>query len=472
MTDTGSKQKVAVVGGGIAGVAAAWSLHRSGFPVELFEKGPALGGNARTFRWKLDDGYADSPLLVIAWPERYYHNYHALLAELGLERTTLPITYFVRHPDGVFCQDGETELHRRLAPQFSRWNRLIRACSKINDAFVPKSDFDSLYGFSYWNPLNLIPLYRLSRLFGVSDEFWRKIFVPVHCASMITTSMKDAPAVIAPLLESIVPLEQACEMATWAGSPREVFDRMAAPFAQTVHTGCEITSVRREGPGFRLGARDGESFGADRVVFACQAPAALAALERPSRLERLLLGRVQYVDDVDPTFSHFTIHSDTSIFPAEDRERIASGYNTYVEVDTSGRLECTFVLSAGNPGLRDLGRPMLVTFNSTKAIEKVEAEIPLPNPTHTLSLRNLVVMIGMRRIQGRRGVHYCGSFTTPEGGHDLSFLSGLVVARQLGADYPFDANDPKSAPALNDYHQMQRIMLGHVPPDGPSIPKR
>ena len=52
------------------------------------------------------------------------------------------------------------------------------------------------------------------------------------------------------------------------------------------------------------------------------------------------------------------------------------------------------------------------------------------------------------------------------------FLSGLVVAGLLGADYPFDARNPDIAPALSDYHQMQRIMLGRVPPDGPSRPGR
>jgi hypothetical protein len=267
-----------------------------------------------------------------------------------------------------------------------------------------------------------------------------------------------------------VPLEQACEMGTWAGSPRAVFERMTAPFGDAVHTACEIVAVQRDGSGFRLESREGGEFRADRVVFACQAPAVLAALERPSRLERLLLGNVQYVDDVDPTFSRFTIHSDTGIFPAKHRDRIASQYNTYVEVDADGRLECTFVLSAGNPGLRDLGRPMLVTFNSRKQIGQVEAEIELPNPTHTLSLRNLAIMLGIRRIQGRRGIHYCGSFTTPEGGHDLSLLSGLVVARALGADYPFSAEDPNAPAALSDYHQMQRIMLGRVLPDAPPNP--
>ena len=130
------KESVAIVGGGIAGVAAAWSLQRSGYPVALFEKGPALGGNARTFRWSLEDGHVDSPVLVIAWPSQYYHNYHALLAELGIETTQLPITYYVKHPEGDFCQDGVSELDRRFEPDFARWGRLIRTTARINDFFL------------------------------------------------------------------------------------------------------------------------------------------------------------------------------------------------------------------------------------------------------------------------------------------------------------------------------------------------
>jgi len=276
--------------------------------------------------------------------------------------------------------------------------------------------------------------------------------------------MKDMPAVIAPILENVVPLERPCRMGTWEDSPRHVFERMTEPFRDRVHTSCTITSVRRSGREFRIESADGEVFAADQVVFACQAPSILAALEKPGWLERVLLGGVRYVDDIDPTFSRFVVHSDTSIFPEVDRDRILSEFNTYVEVDEDGHLECTFVISAQNPALKDLGRPMLVTFASRKAIGKVEAQIDLPNATHALNLGNLSRMMLMRLLQARRGMHYCGSFTTPEGGHDLSFLSGLVAARSIGAAYPFELDD---SPAVADYHQMQRIMLGRVLPDLP-----
>ena len=464
MAKSESKPKVAVVGGGIAGVSAAWSLHRSGHEVEIFERNPALGGNAKTFRWSVDSGEAESPLLVIAWPQMYYHNYLRLLSDLDLETTTMPIAYFLKHPKGVFCQDGQTEMHKELAGDFRRWDRLIRITGRINDFFLKKNRHDSLYHFSFLNPLNLIPLYPLMRLFGISERFWDEVFVPIHCATMITTEMKNMPAVVAPLIESVVPLEKPCRMGTWAQSPRHVFDRMTEPFKQGVHTGCSIISVRKKGDAFELQSDDGEIFTADRVIFACQTPSIITALEQPTWLERMLLGRVRYVDDDDPSFSRFKVHSDTSIFPEEHRKRILSEFNTYTEVDEDGHLECTFVVSARNPMLKDLERPMLVTFNSKRAIGKVEAEIKLPNPTHTLSLGNLARMMLMRLLQGRKGIHYCGSFTTPEGGHDLSFLSGLVAARSIGASYPFDLD---GSPAVADYHQMQRIMLGRVLPDVP-----
>lgn len=448
--------KVGIIGGGIAGVGAAWSLHRAGYEVEIFEKGPALGGNAKTFRWETPDGHADSPLLVVAWPQIYYHNYELLLRELGVGITTLPISYFVQTPQGHFCQDGQTALARRFQEDFRRWKSLVAFVQRINDFFLPKNPRPSLYHFSYFNPLNLIPLYWLARSFGISSAFWKTIFVPIHCASFITTSMKGVPAVILPLLESIVPLQEPTQMGTWEGAPRQVFDRMVEPFSDKVHTDHEITRVRRSNGRFVISDKNGREYEADKVVFACDASSVLRTLESPTWLQRFLLSNAQYVDDVDPTFSKFVIHSDTTILPEQHRARILSSFNTYSEIDEAGALECTFVISAQNPSTKDRGVPMLVTFNSRKAIDKVQKRVELPHPTHTVSLRNLVIMSLIRHIQGKEGLYYCGTFTTPEGGHDLSFMSGLVAAHAVGAPYPFSQDNRD---AIADFRQMEKMML-------------
>jgi predicted NAD/FAD-binding protein len=191
-------------------------------------------------------------------------------------------------------------------------------------------------------------------------------------------------------------------------------------------------------------------------VFACDARSVLNALESPNWLQRLLLSNAQYVDDVDPTFSKLVVHSDSGVLPEEHRQRILSEFNTYSEIDESGSLECTFVISAQNPSTKDKGVPMLVTFNSKKRIDKVQKRIDLPHPTHTMSLRNLLIMLLVRFVQGKENLYYCGTFTTPEGGHDLSFMSGLVAAHCIGAPYPFSGDN---ASAVADFNQMQRIML-------------
>ena len=42
------RAKIAVIGGGVAGMSAAWHLYDHGFDVKVFEKSDHIGGNART----------------------------------------------------------------------------------------------------------------------------------------------------------------------------------------------------------------------------------------------------------------------------------------------------------------------------------------------------------------------------------------------------------------------------------------
>jgi protoporphyrinogen oxidase len=79
--NTASKKRVAVVGAGPMGLAAAYELVKQGYEVELFEAGPVVGGMAASFDF---DGLSI---------ERYYHfhctsdkPFFKLLRELGLEK--------------------------------------------------------------------------------------------------------------------------------------------------------------------------------------------------------------------------------------------------------------------------------------------------------------------------------------------------------------------------------------------------
>ncbi|PPZ33823.1 oxidoreductase, partial [Escherichia coli] len=83
-----TERRVAIIGAGAAGLAAAYDLTRAGYAVDVYEAGAEVGGLAAGFR---DDGW-DWTL------EKFYHHWFSnddavlgLIAELGAsEKVLLP----------------------------------------------------------------------------------------------------------------------------------------------------------------------------------------------------------------------------------------------------------------------------------------------------------------------------------------------------------------------------------------------
>ncbi len=143
------------------------------------------------------------------------------------------------------------------------------------------------------------------------------------------------------------------------------------------------------------------------------------------------------------------------MLPAEQRDRLVRGYANYIEVD-GARVENTFIVGSWVPAVQPYAHrpPMLITYNRPGPIAGVRATVDNTRAHPCMSVRNLALAVLLRWVQGRRRILYCGSFATPGNGHDLSLLSGLVVAHALGADYPFGSN----AVARADFERMRGIM--------------
>eukprot|EP01045_Picozoa_sp_COSAG04_P021870 COSAG04_NODE_2391_length_4216_cov_4.177071_5_plen_234_part_00 len=130
--------RVAVIGGGIAGCGAAWSLAAAGYDVHMFEAAERLGGNAKTHEWA-GSGGAISGLSVLAWPPAYFRNYQALLRTLGVPTELAKVRFFigVEQPGGgglgVFAHGRPSELRERYSADLRRWERLVGFISRVND---------------------------------------------------------------------------------------------------------------------------------------------------------------------------------------------------------------------------------------------------------------------------------------------------------------------------------------------------
>ena len=86
--------------------------------------------------------------------------------------------------------------------------------------------------------------------------------------------------------------------------------------------------------------------------------------------------------------------------------------------------------------------------------KKMVGSFSAPRSHPDLSYRNLAITQMVHLIQGRHGIYYCANWCAPGNGHDLSFLSGVVAACSVGADYPFEQN----AGAKKDFYGMRQFM--------------
>jgi predicted NAD/FAD-binding protein len=455
-----SPSRVAVVGGGIAGCAAAWALDRAGVEVELFEARPTLGGNAKTHTWTVGDERVTTGLSVLAWPQGLFRNYARLLETLGVASETVELRFFIRSGADTYVA-GEGSLARRHAADLLRWRRLGRLVARFNHVFAGFPRAPSLYRIAPFNPMNYVSLWALARLFGISREFWDELVVPLYSATFLTTRLDRVPALLLPTIDAIVPIDRPARLQTWSADSSVVFEALTAGFTGRVRRSCAIARISTADGQVTLDDEHGRSHCFDAAVLACPAPVIDAALVERRRLHDILLRGIDYCDDDDPTFVRGRVHGDASVIPAADRERILAECCNYIAVLRDGhgrpRYENHFVLSSWIPTARGREATMLVSYDGRPA-SAGERVIDNRRAHPSTSSANLVRALLYRYLQGRDGLYYCGSYATPGNGHDLSLLSGLVVAEQLGAPYPF-AGDRE---AWGDFCRLRRMMLGRV----------
>ncbi|CAM5261071.1 FAD-dependent oxidoreductase [Streptomyces griseomycini] len=140
----GARPTTAVVGGGIAGLAAATALAERGAAVTLYEREPFLGGRAGGWPVDLDDGTPVTMSRGFHAFFRQYYNLRGLLrrTDPGLERLTGLPDYPLRHSGGP--RDGF-----RRVPRTPPWSAL---------GFVALSPSFGLRDLRRMNPVAALPL--------------------------------------------------------------------------------------------------------------------------------------------------------------------------------------------------------------------------------------------------------------------------------------------------------------------------
>ena len=173
-----------------------------------------------------------------------------------------------------------------------------------------------------------------------------------------------------------------------------------------------------------------------------------------------------YVDDMEGSdFLDGKIHRSLApAIPSKVRPYL-SRISNYVFVNEQGQLSNTFVLSSWVPQVVGMNidfnteQPFLVSYGREVLLkigrnfqEKVQFRFAHP----MLCVTNLICSFLMRFVHDARhsNVVFCGSWTTPGNGHDLSLVSGIAAAHAVGAQYPFHSD----ASMCDEFRRARRVV--------------
>jgi len=400
--------RVAVIGGGVSGLGAAYVLSRSGHDVHLFEREPRLGGHVNTV---LHDGLALDTGFIVS-NARNYPLLTRLFAELGVacQRSEMSFSvscdacgleYAGRRPFAQWRNAGSTRF-TSLMWEIGRWLRTARS-SIESGAYDDVALGDYLTQRSY------------------SGRFRRHFIVPLTSAlwSAAPSRTLEIPATYAIRFfdnHGMLGVRRHSWRTVSGGA--HTYVQAVRGYLRFADTNLPVRGLRRDDGCVLVRTDDDVVRQFDRAVVATHADEALALLEDPSEDERAILGAFGY------TKNDAVLHTDSSLLP---RSRAAHASWNY-RVDGAERPTVTYYLNR----LQRLESETdyLVTLNQPVADEHVIRRMTYTHPH--FSVEAIRAQRRLAEISGTRNTAFAGAYFG-NGFHEDGLAAGVHAAEALGA---------------------------------------
>ena len=442
---SGERRRIAIVGGGIAGMGAAWALHHSPdrFDFRLFEAHDRIGGNAITADMPQDGGGSiPFDISVTACIPSIYDHIVLLLERFGIDLVETRFSYSVKYGGRIYAHDFDSEIREELRDEIAKFQRLLRRLHRIGWLTRSRSKF-----LNALNPFNYISMGTVLNVGGFSADFRYKVLKPMFVNFLMATNVFDMPAALFSRYLEFFDIERATPMRTWDQGTRRIYEHLTEGFRDKIYLERPVRKVHRGKSGVVVEDEAGEREAFDEVIFACNANQTLMMLDRATFLERAILSSIRYESELH---NHTVVHSDASVLPDNEAKPLTTRSNHIEQYGARpDNYEITYVMHNQQPWAGDSDKPCLVTYNPISAIDegKVVKRWWFQHVVH--DVRHVALLVNVFRfIQGKRRTWHCGAHTLVNS-QETCFVTGLAAARQLGADYPFD--DPAARRAFNYY---------------------
>ena len=411
--------RIAVIGGGISGMASAWLLSRE-HQVDLYEANAYVGGHTHTH--DVESGgcdYAVDSGFIVFNPDNY-PLLTRLFGELGVESQPTTMSFAVHNEasgleygatslDALFCQRRNL-----LSPAFYGMVRDLARFYRESPALLQTADAGPTLG-------DYLRVHRYGAMFR------DRHIVPMASALWSSPSRKvlDFPArylVQFMANHHMLQLDGRPEWRVVRGGSTRYVDALRARWNVRERIASPVTAVRRVEGGVEITSL-GQTERYDQVVLACHSNEALAMLADATPAEREVLGAIRYQEN------DTVLHTDTRLLPK--RRKAWSAWNVLIPASASEACTVTYCMNL----LQTLDAPdtFCVSLNCADRIDpaKVIRRMRYAHPEYTHA--SVAAQQRKGEIQGRSGTWFAGAYWG-WGFHEDGMRSAVEVARALGVD--------------------------------------
>jgi len=415
--------RIAVIGSGISGLAAAYYLSRK-HEVYLFEREERIGGHTHTVTVESSRGPLPIDTGFIVHNDRTYPNLIRLFAELGVPRVDSDMSFAVscrrtgyeyssRGIGGYFAQRQNV-----LKPSAYALFGEIRRFNRTAPRLLERSDLGRLKLGDFLDEHRFTQLFREFYLFPMASAIW-------SCAQ---NAVKEFPAAMLARFfhnHGMLTINGHPQWKTIPGGCCRYIDPITAPYRKRIYCGVNIMRVAREEHGVTLHfAHERPAMRFDHVIFAVNCDRVLPLLENPTDDERGVLGRFS------TSKNDVVLHSDDKLLPKRLAARASWNYLLHLD-SRNGSGPATMTYHMNRLQSLPVEENYCVTLNANGLIrpERVLRKFVFHHPIFTLD--SIRAQQGWKKISGVKRTHYCGAYWF-YGFHEDGVNSALRVSEALG----------------------------------------
>ena len=409
--------RLAIVGTGIAGLAAAHRLHPS-HDITVFEAGDHIGGHTHTHNIELGGRNCAIDTGFIVFNDWTYPNFIALMNELGVESQTSSMSFSVRCEKTGLEYNGTTlntlfaQRRNLFSPSFHRMIRDILRFNREAPGFLETGDDHTRLG-DYLTANR----YR--------QEFQEHYIIPMGAAiwSAAPGDMLDFPARYFIRFfhnHGMLSVDDRPQWRVIRGGSRSYVEPLTAPFRERIHLNTPVVRIVRDEQGVTVQTATGNESRFDAVVLACHSDQALAMLDKPTHVEREILGAIPYQEN------ETILHTDASVLPRAKRAWAA--WNYHIPLEARDRVAVTYDMNI----LQGLEAPetFCVSLNYRDRIDpdRILKRLTYHHPAYTPA--GIAAQARHAEISGVNRTYYAGAYWG-FGFHEDGVKSGLRVVEQI-----------------------------------------